>query len=89
MPSAISDFKKELGYSPMFGERTTLKEALEYCNDMLDSSPHKLHIDHITAFMVYINTLITHLDKAKQETQRARNECEHIRKQHHTLVESF
>ena len=59
----ISEFKINLGYSQMFGERDTPEEALKFCNEMLDSSPHKLHIDHITAFMVYINTLITHLEK--------------------------
>ena len=74
----ISEFKINLGYSRMFGERDTPEEALKFCNEMLDSSPHKLHIDHITAFMVYINTLITHLEKAEQSCTRKTEELKHF-----------
>lgn len=89
MPSTLSDFKKDCGYSAMFGERETLKEALDYCNMMIDSSPHTMHIDQITGFMVYINTLITHLEKAQQETKRIRSARDELLEQHNTLVESF
>lgn len=75
-------YKQSLGYSALFAERETPQDALKYCNEILKTSAKTIPIDHYTAFMVYINTLITHLDNSKREYRS-------LLETHNTLVSSF